>query len=263
MAKIEDYKAYWMELAAKAGVPQDKAQAMADVMGDEAVAKALKQGFKAIPDYSYDLDQVRDRTKAEATAEAKAFYDNWYKTTGEPAYLEHQRIADEYKRYKETYGDLDGGGNGNGNRNAPSYTKEDILKEVESRLAARDAAVVNLTKQSWRYPLRHYKQFGEEIDPDALEKFAADNKFSNLDEAYLAFIRPKMEAKAQVEMEAKLKAAKEEGAREALSRHKIPTDSKPREYVNPLNPANVVPKDADPDQFSRDEFLKAWDNPKT
>jgi hypothetical protein len=260
MAKIEDYKAYWLDLAAKAGVPADKAQAMADQMGDESVARALKQGFKAIPDYSHDLDDVRDRTKAEAISEAKAFYDNWYKTTGEPAYLEHQKVANDYKRYKDLYGDLDGTGGSNGT-NGSRPTKEEIESLINDRLAARDQAYAGLTKTAMTLSVRHFKEYNEVLDPDDLEQFANKNKFSDLKTAYDAYVRPKAEARQAADIDAKIKAAKEEGAREALSRHKLPTDSKPREYTNPFQSKEVVPKDVDPDSFSRDSFLEAWNKP--
>jgi len=259
MAKIEDYKAYWLDVAAKAGVPTDKAQAIADAMGDEAVAKAMKAHFKAIPDYSYDLDQVRDRTKSEATAEAKAFYDNWYKTQGEPAYQEHVRVANEYKKYKELYGDLDGNSNGGG---APRITKEEVEGIINDRLVAQNAAYTGLTKSAMKIAVSHFKEFGEVLDPDALERFGVEHKSPTLEVAYADFVKPKIDAKTQVDFEAKLKAAKEEGAREALSRHKIPTESKPREYTNPFQAKVEIPKDVDPDSFSRDSFLDAWNNPK-
>ena len=261
MAKIEDYKAYWLDVAAKAGVPADKAQAIADAMGDDAVAKAMKQSFKAIPDYSYDLDQVRDRTKAESTAEAKAFYDNWYKNTGEPAYQEHLRVANEYKKYKELYGDLNGNGGGSGDT-TPRLTKEEAERLIDTRLAAHDQAYVGLTKSAMRVAVRHLKEYGEVLDPDDLERFATEHKFTDLNTAYDAYVKPKADAKAQADFDTKLKAAKEEGAREALSRHKIPTESKPREYINPFLSKPTVPKDTDPDAFSRDQFLEGWNNHK-
>ena len=105
MSKVDNYKEYWTKLAADAGIPQDKVAQIAEAFGDEAVAKVLKQGFKALPDYSYDLDQVRDKTKADAITEAKAFYDNWYETTAKPAHEEAQRLAADYKKYQELYGD--------------------------------------------------------------------------------------------------------------------------------------------------------------
>ena len=264
MAKVEDYKAYWMELAAKAGVPEDKAKAMAETLGDEAVAKAFKQAFKAVPDYSYDLDQVRDKTKSEATAEAKAFYDNWYATQAKPAYEHNLKIIEEYNRYKSLYGDVnnaEGAGNVGAN---PGYMTEKQAEEMINRaMAAQNAAYVGLTKNSMRIATQHLREFGEVLDPDDLDKFASNKGFTNLDQAYKEYVAPRQEAKHTVEWETKVKAAKEEGAREERSRSKHPADSHGRGYVNPFTKqGEALPKDADPTVHARNAFMDGWDNYK-
>jgi len=264
MAKVDDYKTYWLDVAAKAGIPEDKAKAIAEHLGDEAIAKAFKQNFKALPDYSYDLDQVRDRTKAdttaEATAKAKAFYDDWWKNTGEPAYLESVRVADDYRKYRELYGDLNNDGSNNGKPTPPSFSREDADKMIAERLAAHDAAYVGLTKGAMKIAVQHFKDYGEVLNPDELEKFANENKLGDLNSAYEAYVKPRAEEKAKEKHEAELAAAREEGAREALSRHKLPADSKPREYVNPFLSTTEVPKDTNPEAFSRDSFMEGWNS---
>ena len=265
MAKVEDYKAYWMELAAKAGVPEDKAKAMAETLGDEAVAKAFKQAFKAVPDYSYDLDQVRDKTKAEAVAEAKKFYDDWYNAQAKPAYEHNLKIIEEYNRYKSIYGDINNAeGTGNNAGANPGYLTERQAEElINKAMAAQNAAYVGLTKNSMRIATQHLREFGEVLDPDDLDKFAANKGFTNLDQAYKEYVSPRVAERQAKDMETKLKAAREEGAREALSRAKHPGDSHGRGYVNPFTKqGEALPKDAVPEEHSRNAFLDGWENYK-
>ena len=102
MAKIDDYKTYFAELAKRAGLTEEQAKPVLEALSNEAIHKVFRDGFKALPDYSYDLDQVRDTTRTSAVAEAKKFYDDWFREKGEPAYLQHKKVADEYAEYQRT-----------------------------------------------------------------------------------------------------------------------------------------------------------------
>lgn len=260
MAKVEDYKQYWLELAKKAGVPDDQANVVATALDNESVRRAFRDGFKATPDYSHDLDQVRDRTRGEAQVEAKAFYDKWFAEEGKPAYERAIALAKDHQRYKELYGDLtDSTPSGSGT--APQFlTRETAEQLINQSLAARDSAYVGLTKNAMRFAVDYYRRFGEVLDPDALEKFANDSKSPNLEIAYKGYIEPRVKETEAKDMEAKIKAAREEGAREALSRHKIPVDSKPRDSFHPLLNREAPTKDSDPTKVSRDSFLEGWNN---
>lgn len=261
MAKIENYRDYFAELAKKAGLTDEQAKPVLEALSNEAIHRVMKEGFKALPDYSFDLDQVRDTTKASSVAEAKKFYDDWFATTGKPAYDEHVRVANEYKQYQQRYGALDRSGGDNGG-NTNTFSKDDAQKLIDTALAARDAAYVGLTKAAMRVAVRHLKEYGEVLDPDDLEKFATEHKFSDINTAYDAYVKPKADAAAKTKHDKEIVDAKAEGAREALSRHKIPADSKPREYINPFLSKPDIPKDADPEKFARDAFLEGWNTQK-
>src|SRR2546425_11494958 len=116
-----DLKAYWQELAKKANLPEDKAKAVFEALGDEVVEKVFKDGFKPIPDYSRDLDSVRDRTRAETGEAVKAYYDTWYQTKALPELTKKEKEVADYKaavdQYRQVYGENDGKGKGSGREN--------------------------------------------------------------------------------------------------------------------------------------------------
>ena len=173
---MADMKLYWQELAKKAGLPEEKAKAVLEALGDEAVAKAFNEGFKALPDYSRDLDRVRDETKASTAATVKGEYDKWYQETALPAYQANLQGVETLKKYQATYGPLDdaaANAASNGNRPNPDVLTK---KEFEEALRSRDQMYVNLTKTATRIATDYYHRFKEPLDVDAVEKLAVEKQ---------------------------------------------------------------------------------------
>src|SRR5947207_2529591 len=114
--QTQDLKAYWSELARKAGIAEDKANAISEALGDETVQKAFREGFRPMPDYSRDMDKVRDETTAKVAEGIKSYYDNWYQREALPVLERKGKEADAARaalqRYREAYGELDDGSNG-------------------------------------------------------------------------------------------------------------------------------------------------------
>src|SRR5438128_7193200 len=145
MPKVTDIKAYWSELAKKAGIADEDVKPFLEALDKEQVRKTFTDGFKPLPDYSHDLDDVRARTKADKDKE----YADWFAKEQEKykVYLESEAKA---KRYEELYGSLDGappvtttppaGGT--------TLTKEDIDRLLDAKLndtlSRRDSAVLDL-----------------------------------------------------------------------------------------------------------------------
>jgi len=258
--KTDEWKEYWTKLASDAGLPPEKAQQI----WDEALQnEKVLNGLVARSEYSRDLDSTRDKvakeTKEKTWQESKAYYDNWLAENVEPQRKQMLAILDDYNKYKSTYGDLDGSfnatgidGKGNGN----SLTKDEVEAMLQEKLSATTAAFVDMQKKSMRVATRHLHDFGEPLDPNELEKFAKDNGYSDIDIAYKEYVAPRIEAKRQEEFEAKLKAAREEGAKEERSRLSNPATHKSREYINPfLKPS----EDASADK-ARAGFFEEWEN---
>src|SRR5262252_3860872 len=116
MPKVNDIKAYWKEVANKAGLSEDEMKTVAGVLDNDKIAKAFNDGFKPLPDYSHDLDDVRNRTKVEGDQSAKDAVQKYYESQ-KANFDEYLRVIDGYKKYQELYGDL---GNPNPNGNQPT-----------------------------------------------------------------------------------------------------------------------------------------------
>lgn len=244
---------YWAELAKKAGLPEDKVTPVLEALKDEAVQKTFKDGFKALPDYSRDLDSVRDRTKAETAAEVEGKYSDWYKQA-DAAYKHNLTIAEDYEKYQELYGSIDGNGN---QPDARYLTQEQLDKRLNELFQARDKAYIGLQKQMARIVSEHVSKFNEPLDIDALEKLALDRGV-DLPTAYQSYIQPRVEKANTEEWEAKLKTAREEGAREAMSRHNVPIDTRPKD-PSLFSASFATPKEGVvEDKAAMNEFLSGY-----
>jgi hypothetical protein len=257
-----DLKAYWQELAKKANLPEDKAKAVLEALGDEAVEKVFKDGFKPIPDYSRDLDSVRDRARSETSQAVKAYYDQWYQTQALPALTKKEKEAADYKasldRYRQAYGDLDDGGNGNRQQIVTPASGDFLSKsEFTEYMRSREQAEINVLKAGLNAASHHMHVFGKPLDVDAVLKTAND-KGLTFEAAYKEYIEPELSKKTSSEFEAKLKLAREEGARDALSRHKIPVDAGPREFHPFFDRETDKEKAAVTERDSMAAFVEGW-----
>ena len=163
----------------------------------------------------------------------KSYYDKWYATEALPVLTSKAKEAADYKasldRYRQAYGDLDGD---NGNRQQIiTPASGDFLSKAEftEYMRSREQAEINVLKAGLTAASHHMHVFGKPLDVDAVLKTAAE-KGLTFDEAYRQYVAPELEKKTQETRAAELKAAREEGARDALSRHKIPVDAGPKEF---------------------------------
>src|SRR6266511_4355574 len=145
---VADLGAYWQELAKKAGIAEDKAKLVSDALADEGVQKAFRNGFRAMPDYSRDLDSVRDKARAETSEAVKAYYDKWYQTQALPQLTKKEKEAADYKaavdQYRQLYGEIDGANGANGNGNRIATPAGDVLTKTEFQefMRAREQAEI-------------------------------------------------------------------------------------------------------------------------
>src|SRR5258708_5341936 len=96
MPKVTDLKAYWSELAKKNGIDDETLKPILEAMEKENVRKAMEAGFRPQPDYSADLDAVRDRTKKEKDDQYQTWYDEEQKKYAE--YVAKIGLVDEYEK---------------------------------------------------------------------------------------------------------------------------------------------------------------------
>jgi hypothetical protein len=259
--KVQDLKAYWSEIARKAGIPEDKAAAISDALGDESVQKAFRDGFRAMPDYSSDMDSVRDKTRAETSEAVKAYYDKWYQTEALPILKGKEKEAADARaavdQYRQLYGDIDASGNGKGNHQIA--TPADVLTKTEFQefMRAREQAEINVLKAGLNAASHHMHVFGKPLDVDAVLK-TANEKGLTFEQAYQTYIAPELEKKTSTQHAEEIKRAREEGARDERSRLKIPVDAGPKELHPFFDREKDPTKVASTDRDKMNAFLEGW-----
>ena len=103
------------------------------------------------------------------------------------------------------------------------------MKQFQEELARRDQVTVGLLKDGMRLASAHAVEFHEPLDTAALEKLAVEKNLS-LVQAYNEMVSPRRTELQTKQYDDRLKQAREEGARDALAKHKLPVDNQPREF---------------------------------
>lgn len=258
MAKVNDLKAYYKELASKYQIDAETAKVLEEALGKDAVLKMFSEGFKPLPDYSADLDATRDRTKTEIENQ----YKDWY-AKEQAKYNEYVRIVDEYKQLKERIGN-DNGNDGDLNKGNGILTREEILQlldnQLSSRMSARDANTLDYLE----IRERHMSDFRKPLDRRSFEDFwKAHPEYAGMTAAYDAFIAPEKQKLIDADFESKLKAKYEEGIRDGASRRSTPLHLGQREFSPLLDQKPDVLKmgEREQDQHSRSAFFETLNNP--
>jgi hypothetical protein len=258
-----DTKQYIQELLKAAGVADDKQQAVLATFEDERVSKAFAD------------EHIRPRMRADEFSrkmdELKGEKDKWTKwyTDSLAEYQKNQQIVSDYesrvKAYETQYGPIDG--NVNGQRLAvasPANPDMFTRKDFETEMQKREAANVELLKIGLKLSARHLHEFKEPLDVDGLAKQAIERNVS-LQQAYDDMMQPKREEIAKTRHDEEIRLAREEGARDFASKHKIPVDAKPRETAPLFNrlamdESKLPPAGQPRDAALRSSFVDAWNS---
>lgn len=254
---IQDYVT---ELAKSAGLSDEQAKALQTAFGNEKVAN----GFVPRPEFSRALDE-KDKTIKDEQAKLgneRQQLTEWYQKSALPAYQQAAKDRDALQKYAATYGELpDGTLVEGGNPTAIHRATEDYIskKDYEAELVKRDQMTVQLIKGASKISTDYLHRFGKPLDLDAVEKIALERNL-NLDQAYKELIAPEVEARSATELDAKLKAAREDGLKEGLSRSSTPLDTKPKEShpffdrYKPEQGASAI----DVERKVRNSFVETW-----
>lgn len=244
MPKVTDIKAYWNEIAGKAGLSEEELKLVGGVLDNPKFAKAFTDNFKPLPDYSHDLDDVRAKTKAEKDKE----YDAWFKKEQEK-YGEYVSGIDKLKKYEEIYGPIDpnnppDANDLRNNRGGKMISQEDIDKLVETKLttvlndtlARRDSAVLDLLE----IRETHMNTFKKSLDVKEFEKSWKEHPEwgGSMKQAYKEYVGPDLEKIKNEDIDARIKAAREEGIRDGYSRRSMPIDNANKQF-SPMFDRNV------------------------
>lgn len=219
MPKVTDIKAYWREIAAKSGLGEDELKQVTSVLENDKFAKALTDNFKPLPDYSHDLDDVRNRTKAEKDKE----YADWFKQEQEKynEYMLGLQELEALRRGQTPPGRTPG---------SEAMTQEQIDKLVEAKLQAQLESVLGRRDQAFLAfrdaDFDHMKRFNKPMDRVAFEKAWKEHPEwgGELFNAYEKWISPEVEKAREAEWNAKVEQRYQEGLRDGYSRRALPTD---------------------------------------
>jgi len=256
MPKVNDVKAYWREIAAKAGLGDDELKQVATVLDNEKFAKAFTEGFKPLPDYSHDLDEVRARAKADKDAEYKDWFDKEQKK-----YDEYMKGLAELDAYRKNGNNPNPSGNSSGDK---QWTQDDIDKLMDAKLntvlnetlARRDSAVLDLLEVREF----HMQKFQKPLDVKAFESAWKEHPEwgGSLKLAYKSFVEPDVRKAEEVEWTAKAEARYQEGVRDGFSRRALPTDHQPKIFSPMFDRKDDVSKMSPDEQerHSREAFFQ-------
>lgn len=261
MPKVTDYKSYFKDIAKKAGLDDDVIQ---KVIGSDDSFKAFTDGFKPLPDYSHDLDDVRNRTKTEKDAE----YSDWHKKEL-VKFDEYVAGLDKLKKYEETFGPLDLSNPPNpdltrSNSRGGNMTQEEIDTLVDTKLktvlndtlARRDSAVLDLIEVREF----HMSKFKESLNVKAFEAAWKEHPEwgGSLKIAYEKYAEPEVKKLTDADVDRRIKEAREEGIRDGYSRRSLPTDTASKEFSPMFDRKPDVDKMSEQaqEQHSREAFFE-------
>lgn len=259
-------RSFWEQLAAKAGLSKEAIEAVAT---NESMLKELNAGYLRQDEFSRNMDGTKAEKHAaeQAKSEAIAKYREnleWYGK--KEADL---RLVDQYRaRFGELTADGNGNGNGNGSGNGngqgttitspTAFTREQAQELV--RGAQRESYTLN--KEILKADREYQKRFGEPLPIEELEQVALkpENAGRNLKDVYADWVAPKLAEKQNTEFEAKLKAAREEGYKDGMSKGRMrePSQSSPDEF-NPMYGPRPKPEEKLDDGTLQRHFVETFD----
>lgn len=265
MPKVTDYKSYFKEIAKKAGLDDDVIQ---KVIGSDDSFKAFTDGFKPLPDYSHDLDDVRNRTKTETATAKDAEYEDWHKKEL-VKFNEYVAGLDKLKKYEETFGPIDVNNppDPNANRRGGGMTQEEIDKLIETKVQAiqaemtstfarRDSAVLDLLEVREF----HMSKFKSGLDVKAFEAAWKEHPEwgGSLKIAYEKYVEPEVKKIETKAAEDRAEARYQEGVRDGYSRRSLPTDTAGKEFSPMFDRKPEVDKmsESDQERHSREAFFE-------
>lgn len=247
----DDVLKYGKELAQASGLAPEVQEGFLKALEHEGFAGKLGEAVMRQSDYSRSQDALKK--EREAFDSDKSQWKDWY--TKSLQQFEAQDAA--LKSYRETYGDPPV----NGKPLIDSPVSDFISKkDFDAWKQSYEANTISVIETANQVSFDHYKRFGEPLDMPAFKKFALESNLP-LAVAYERFIAPKLTEREKMEREAAIKAAKEEGRKEALAEHKIPVDTAPRDTRPSFFDRLKAQKDAPKTEGERAaSFREEWQN---
>jgi hypothetical protein len=246
-----DVKQYGEQLLAKSKtITDEQRQAFLTVLQDGEVSKEFSSTLENHMLKS-DFDREMGRLKKK-----ESDYQTWYEgqvKTAEQNKKAVEEATSTVEAYRSKYGEIDGRPLVNTPVNGDYISK----KDYEDEIARRDKLTIQLVKGAAKITADHLHRFHEPPDLDAIEKIAIDEKLP-LESAYQKYIEPKSKALSTADTEARVKAAREEGLKEGLSRSGIPVDTRPKEPHPFFDSYKTAKAMGDKAPNPLDSFTRGW-----
>lgn len=250
MPKVNDIKEYWKELAKKQGIDDDSMKPILEALDKEGVRKAFSEGFKPLPDYSFDLDSVRERTRQEKDNE----YKEWHEKELQK-YNEYVKSVELLQQYEQRYGKLNQQQQQQASQQL-GLTKEQLDEILNERLSRRDSAYMDLLEVRES----HLGTFKKPLDVKAFEEAWHQHPEwgGSMKAAYKFYVEPEVEKLKEAEWENKLKARYDEGLRDGFTRKSLPGDHASKTFSPLFDRQESVSKlsEAEQERHSREAFLE-------
>src|SRR5882724_4175943 len=252
-------KEYYEGLLKKAGASEEKKQAILAALDDEVVAKAFNEDLVTPrmrhDEYSRNMDALKtDKEK----------WSKFYQETITWKANEQDRIAQLEAL----------AANGHDPNNVdPNVRQQTVLttealtaldKKYDERMKSQEQNFLSLLEGVGDITSDYVVRFKEKPDLGAIKKIAIDKGMS-LTQAYSEYIAPRVQAMQTADFDARLKQAREEGAKDALSKQGLPGITAPRDF-HPLldrgvSDQNVPDKGPARDRWIRDQFIQDLNAP--
>lgn len=263
MKTTDEAKAYLENLAKQAGLSEDAVKALT---GKSEILTDVVQHLARQDELASGLDRARnesERIAREANMTVQQYKD-WYEKTGNPAYQDALRQKQALEKYRSTFGEIEVDSNGatRDPKTGKFVTREDL--DAVGLSAVQVARELSLIASD--YNSRFGPKFGY-LTPeewDNFEKVAVSKGVRPL-QAYRDWIKPKEDQIAQEaatardkEVEAKIKAAYDEGARSVrTSRQWDGETTRTTDHFG--RDLEALKKDSDSQARDGDAaFLEAW-----
>lgn len=241
-----EYQAYVAELLAE--VPETSRAAVEEALRADGVATKLRGGYLRQSEFSRGMDELANERRAfeREVAQAReniAGWEKWYADTS-------QGLADtsaKLQAYESTFGPLDGTPRPTG------LSREEVQRLTEEQLARRSTDFFNQTMAAadvlTDLKFEHRDRFGKPLNTTELLKFCNERGLP-LQAGYKEFVADDLTQLRDKEIQEQIRKARDEGAREALSRHNLPVTSVARE-PHPIDLMRETTKNGPASSFDR------------
>ncbi len=225
----EEAKAYALKIAKESGVADEVATQISAAFDNEKFNQAF------VPRPEVDRALSGEQSKYAQFKQRNEYLETEWYPTAKRAHDQALAVAGKLTKYQQLYGEIDET-DPNAVRRAAAAAGIDESKVLElldqrlsTALSSRDAATLDLMDIREDYMDKFKKRLPMKDFESHVAQQRKAGRADSLSALYKDWIAPEVEKTQNESFESRLKAAREEGARDYASRHKLPVSDRPRE----------------------------------